>query len=395
MYIAAATTSMRFEVSAPMRVENCIGSTCTENPASLPIAVMMSTITPWIVFDCVSRKVKGMPVGVEPTLTVCCASAGRQWQGRLPRRRRACETRSWFSPCGAVGRASAVLFYGLPLPAVKPPCGRDRRRARTGRAFSANRRDSGRRRRDRRRHLLDHLGHRRIVAASLAGFVLAQRPLKIILPLRADARDLVVPRQVGIVAEAAAMARRYFTPLLDPGRFGTDGGRDRRRQLRKLVRESPQVIVGEVLRELVHRLRDALLLAKDVELDEQERRGLASERGHLRGLRRARLAMAGEAGREPLRKRFGPRRTWRSGEERQGEEKWAEGRASAAGARGARRPASLSRHGSRGRPRRCSRRRRGASRPSSSARRPGARRICCPRGSRSGTARPTSRCHPG
>src|ERR1700751_6016897 len=31
------------------------------------ISVMISTITPWIWFDLVSRKVKGTPVGVEPT----------------------------------------------------------------------------------------------------------------------------------------------------------------------------------------------------------------------------------------------------------------------------------------------------------------------------------------
>jgi hypothetical protein len=34
---------------------------------------MISTITPWIWFDLVSRKVKGTPVGVEPTFRTCCA----------------------------------------------------------------------------------------------------------------------------------------------------------------------------------------------------------------------------------------------------------------------------------------------------------------------------------
>src|SRR5215218_1580207 len=299
MYIAAATTSMRFEVSAPMRVENCIGSTCTENPASLPIAVMMSTITPWIVFDCVSRKVKGIPVGVEPTLTVCCASAGAakpmarpaaakaksfrnaimvlpvrgcRSRRRLPLLRPSLAGREALNAV-AIGDAPAPVAFSAPIGEI------------VGDGGEIGVGD-----------LLDHLGHRRIVAASLAGFVLAQRPLEIILPLRADARDLVVPRQVGIVAEAAAMARRCGTPLLDPGRLGTDGGRDRRRQLRQLVRESPQVIVGEVLRELVHRLRDALLLAKDVELDEQERRRLAPDRGTLGGPRRTLPAMEAEPG---------------------------------------------------------------------------------------------------
>jgi hypothetical protein len=49
----------------------------TAKPASLPISVMISTITPWIWFDLVSKKVKGTPVGVEPTFRTCCAGAGR------------------------------------------------------------------------------------------------------------------------------------------------------------------------------------------------------------------------------------------------------------------------------------------------------------------------------
>jgi hypothetical protein len=37
---------------------------------------MISTITPWIWFDLVSRKVKGTPVGVEPTLDALRAGFG-------------------------------------------------------------------------------------------------------------------------------------------------------------------------------------------------------------------------------------------------------------------------------------------------------------------------------
>jgi hypothetical protein len=40
------------------------------------ISVMISTITPWIWFDLVSRKVKGTPVGVEPTLDALRAGFG-------------------------------------------------------------------------------------------------------------------------------------------------------------------------------------------------------------------------------------------------------------------------------------------------------------------------------
>src|SRR5215218_2142058 len=199
MYIAAATTSMRFEVSAPMRVENCIGSTCTENPASLPIAVMMSTITPWIVFDCVSRKVKGMPVGVEPTLTVCCASAGAAKPMARPVAAKAKSLRNEIMVLPVRGCRSR-----LRLPLLRPSlAGREapmrlRSAARPHRSSAPIGEIVGDGGEIGVGDLLNHLGHRRIVAASLAGFVLAQRPLEIILPLRADARDLVVPRQVGI-----------------------------------------------------------------------------------------------------------------------------------------------------------------------------------------------------
>src|SRR5579872_6131195 len=69
-------TSILFAVSEAIRVENCIGSIWTENPASLPISVIRSTITPWMLLVLVSRKVKGTPVGVEPTFRTCWAKLG-------------------------------------------------------------------------------------------------------------------------------------------------------------------------------------------------------------------------------------------------------------------------------------------------------------------------------
>src|SRR5579871_761246 len=77
MNIAAAMMSILFEVSEAISAENCIGSTFTAKPASLPTSVIRSTITPWISLVLVSRKVKGTPVGVEPTFRTCCAEAGR------------------------------------------------------------------------------------------------------------------------------------------------------------------------------------------------------------------------------------------------------------------------------------------------------------------------------
>src|SRR5262249_39090382 len=52
------------------------GSIVTAKPESLPTAVTRSTITPWMVLVLVLRKVNGMPVGVDPTLSTGCACAG-------------------------------------------------------------------------------------------------------------------------------------------------------------------------------------------------------------------------------------------------------------------------------------------------------------------------------
>ena len=52
--------------------------TPTGQNACIGIGVMPVTgMMPWMVLVLVSRKVKGMPVGVEPTFSACCAEAGR------------------------------------------------------------------------------------------------------------------------------------------------------------------------------------------------------------------------------------------------------------------------------------------------------------------------------
>src|SRR5215218_6343424 len=76
MNIAAAMMSILLDVSDGISAENCIGSICTLKPASLPTSVTRSTMMPWMELVLVSRKVKGMPVGVEPTFSTCCAEAG-------------------------------------------------------------------------------------------------------------------------------------------------------------------------------------------------------------------------------------------------------------------------------------------------------------------------------
>src|SRR3569833_2060662 len=76
MNIAAAMMSTLLALRAAINAENGIGSICTVKPASLPTSVMRSTISPWMVWLLVSRKVKGMQVGVLPTVSTCSAKAG-------------------------------------------------------------------------------------------------------------------------------------------------------------------------------------------------------------------------------------------------------------------------------------------------------------------------------
>ncbi|MNR34278.1 hypothetical protein D3C85_1520380 [compost metagenome] len=58
-----------------MSAENAMGSICTANPASLPTAFTMSTITPSMLLVLVSRNVNGLPVGVDPTFSTVWACA--------------------------------------------------------------------------------------------------------------------------------------------------------------------------------------------------------------------------------------------------------------------------------------------------------------------------------
>ena len=149
------------------------------------------------------------------------------------------------------------------------------------------------------------LRHRRVVAAALARLVLAQRLDEVILTLCADPPDLIVAGHVGIVAEAAAMALHRGAPALEPGRHGPAGGRNRRRELGDRLREQAQVVVGEIPRQLVHRRRDALPLAKLVELDQDEVGRLTAEGRNLGSVRGPVLAMAGEARRKAFGERLG------------------------------------------------------------------------------------------
>jgi len=66
--IAAEMMSILLLVSDGISAENGVASTVTLKPWVSPIAVIRSTIAPWICCVLVSMKVNGTPVGVEPTL---------------------------------------------------------------------------------------------------------------------------------------------------------------------------------------------------------------------------------------------------------------------------------------------------------------------------------------
>jgi len=59
--------SIRAEVSDGISAANGVTSIWVLKPWSCPIALMMSTITPWMVLVLTSRKVNRIPGGVDPT----------------------------------------------------------------------------------------------------------------------------------------------------------------------------------------------------------------------------------------------------------------------------------------------------------------------------------------
>src|SRR6218665_1549590 len=124
MNIAAEIRSMRPEVSEPISAENCIGSICTAKPEVLPTALTISAMKPSMVLVLVSRKVKGLPVGVAPTLSTAWADA---WppqamvsvaSSKAPRREAGFIVGSSLKkdrmPCGAWMGRPGVLSAGWP-----------------------------------------------------------------------------------------------------------------------------------------------------------------------------------------------------------------------------------------------------------------------------------------
>ena len=83
----------------------------------------------------------------------------------------------------------------------------------------------------------------------------------------ADAADLVVAGEIRVVTEAATILLRGGATLLEFCRIGVRR-RLVRRQFGELDGIGAQIVVGEIFCQLIHRLGDALLLAKLIELDQ-------------------------------------------------------------------------------------------------------------------------------
>src|SRR5580704_1847486 len=146
----------------------------------------------------------------------------------------------------------------------------------------------------------DDVGHRRIVTVARIVLVAAQRLDQIILALGADARNVLLAGKIRQMAEVAAVLLDQNLGALHAGVVHRTGGGLRRRQLRNDVGETLQIGVGQALGHVVHRIGEAHLFAEHQELDRDIERLLAAERRHAVVLRLAVLAVAGEAGRQPL-----------------------------------------------------------------------------------------------
>ena len=150
-------------------------------------------------------------------------------------------------------------------------------------------------------HWIHHVRHRGIVAASRIALILAQRFDEIVLALAGQARNVLFPRKILVMAEIAPVLLDQYTRPLDAGRIWR---RRRRAAVAAAWRcSSAMRRTSSSLRPLVscvHRLDDAHPFAEHVELDRDIERRLSAERRHLGDCRLPLLTMTGEAGSEPL-----------------------------------------------------------------------------------------------
>src|SRR5260370_18389541 len=153
-----------------------------------------------------------------------------------------------------------------------------------------------------------HVGHGAVMAVAAVVLVFGRRLGEIVLALVGDARDVLLAGKIGIVAVVAEVLVRQRLAPRDPRGIAGIGRRHRLRQGGDEVGKHAQIVVGERLRRLVHRLESAQLFAKHEELDQRIGRLLAAERGRVLGFRLPVLAVTGETGDRTLFDGFGARR---------------------------------------------------------------------------------------
>lgn len=76
MNIVVVMMLILLDVSEGISVENCIGLICMLNLVFFLILVIRLIMMFWMLLVLVLRKVKGMFVGVELILSICCVEVG-------------------------------------------------------------------------------------------------------------------------------------------------------------------------------------------------------------------------------------------------------------------------------------------------------------------------------
>jgi hypothetical protein len=138
-------------------------------------------------------------------------------------------------------------------------------------------------------------GHRSGVADASAGLVLAHRLEQIVLTLVRQARHLLATGEIGIVADGAVVLRRKRPAPSRARRIGRLGRRLRRRQLREVVGDLAQIVVGQVLGGGGHRGAATAPVAEQEQLGDREELRLAGERRRLRDSREPAGAVTSQA----------------------------------------------------------------------------------------------------
>ena len=155
---------------------------------------------------------------------------------------------------------------------------------------------------------LEHLGHGGVVTGTHVPFVLSHRLDEKILALTGNARNVVAPREICVVADIAPVLAYESLSTLDARGIASISTRPWRRQLCNCVGKRAQIIVAEALHRIVHEVEAAQLLAKKKQLDDEIGRWLSAKRGYLRIGRLPVLAVARKAWGKALLDRCRPRR---------------------------------------------------------------------------------------